>query len=108
MENHRSGGRPGDQRIVDLESFKFPQTPAAFFFESHADPNIRVKYVCLVSPSYRISGHEDSIVRQTPEQRIGRAIVFGSRNSKLKSQSFGSPNPGMRDVVIAIAYEADL
>src|SRR5450432_1228759 len=108
MEHHRSGGCPGDQRIVDLENFKFPQTPAAFFFESHTDPDIRVKNVRLIRPSYRISGHEDSIVRQPPEQRIGRAIVFGGRNSKLKSQSFGGPNPGMGDVVIAIADEADL
>ena len=103
VEDQRLRGRLGNQRLVDLKSREFDEATGAFFFETHAHPDVGVENVRLISAGRRIVGHEDFLVGQLLQQRILRAIVLRGRDPELETKPFRRPDPGMRDVITSIA-----
>src|SRR5271165_5307472 len=107
VKHEGSGSRSSDQLFVDLKRRKLFETPRAFVFKPHAHPDIGVENFCPISPSGYIIRYDDLPVCQLLQEGSLGSVVLRSHNSKLEPKPLGGPDPGTRNIVVAIADETD-
>src|SRR5208282_2544685 len=55
----------------------------------------------------RIAGYDDFLIGQPCKQGGGRAVILRGGDPELETEPFGGPDPGVCNVVVAVADKAD-